>query len=439
MSLTSLVIPIFFENLVRTSLMAVDQLMLYAYSEKAAAAMSTVNQLSFFIQLLYSMVAIGTGISISQNVGAGKKAEAGLISSAGFVLVTLFSLFLSISVVFAAPFVLSRFSLEAIVFKHALTYLTIFGAGSIFMAMNIVQAAILRSHGFARDPMYVNIFVLALNIFGNSIALFGLFGLPVFGVAGVAVSTVFSQLVAFFLLAYRIRSKGSDIEFSLKNIFRIPPWAYRSILAVGVPTAGENLSYNIAQIMIVSFIARMGTSSLAAYGLVITLSRYVFISGVSIGQATQIKVGFLVGARRSEEAQRCVYRYFLLGIVISVLAVLLLYFFRSSLIGLFTDDPRITAIAASALLVSLLLEPGRSFNTIITPALKGSGDIRFPVYVGLVFMWLFGVLFAYVFGIVLGLGLVGVWLALSMDEWTRGLIHLFRWKSGAWKAKSLVS
>jgi Na+-driven multidrug efflux pump len=95
-------------------------------------------------------------------------------------------------------------------------------------------------------------------------------------------------------------------------------------------------------------------------------------------------------------------------------------------------------MAAGIFLVSLVLEPGRNFNVIIIPALKGAGDVRFPVYMGMIFMWGVGVLLAYVFGVALGWGLMGVWVALACDEWVRGTIMLFRWKNGKWRTKALV-
>lgn len=438
MTLRSLVIPILLENLVRSSLIAVDQLMLYAYSEKAAAALSTVNQFSFFIQLMYQMVAIGVGILISQNLGAKKPGEAARTALAGFILVSGIAILVSVGVVVAFPSILRAYNLEEIVYHYGTTYLVIFGGGSLFLAMNIVQASILRSYGFARVPMLVNTVVLGLNIAGNSIALFGPFGLPIFGVAGVAVSTVFSQLVAFILLQAQIRKRSATITIDWLSARRIPRKTLKDIFAVGIPTAGELLSFNISQIVIISFIARLGTEALAAHGLFITIARYVFIFGISIGAATQIKVGHMVGAGQYESAHRRVYGYFLLGVAVSTVGALLLVSFRFPLIALFTKDPEITRIAGTILLLPLLQEPARNFNTIIIPALKGAGDVRFPVAVGLVTMWSVSVFLAWLFGIHFALGLVGVWLGPVIDEWFRGTIMFLRWKSGRWKTKTLV-
>jgi Na+-driven multidrug efflux pump len=106
--------------------------------------------------------------------------------------------------------------------------------------------------------------------------------------------------------------------------------------------------------------------------------------------------------------------------------------------AVFTKDPSVLNLVSSIFLMSLFLEPGRNFNIIIIPALKGAGDIKFPVYMGMLLMWGIGVLFAYVLGIVFSWGIIGVWIALASDEWVRGSIMFFRWRGGKWKTKALV-
>ncbi len=433
----ALVLPIFVENVLRTSLLVVDQLMLNRYSEKAAAAMSSINQFSFFIQLLYLMVAAGVSILVSQGLGAGRREEAGRTAMAGIAIMTAFAIAISLVVAALARPILSLYALDEDVRAMASRFLFIYGAGSFFMAMNILQANILRAYGHPADSMAVNVAALALTVFGNALSLYGLFGLPVTGIAGVAFSNVIGQFAAFWLLAFRIRSRKS-IRLPWRELRGLPRSVYSAILKVGVPTAGENLSYNAAQIVIVSFIARMGTQALAAYGIALSLSRYVFISGVSIGSASQILVGYLVGAGEQDEAYRRVWRYFLLGFGLSVAVVAVLNLVKAPLLGIFTEDAAILRFASAALLVGLVLEPARNFNTIILPSLKGSGDTAVPALVGICFQWAVGVSLSWLFGLRLGLGLAGVWMALATDEWSRGIVMALRWKSGAWRRKALV-
>ncbi len=436
--LIRLALPMLIENLIRTSLTAVDQFMLYGYSEKAAAAMSTVSQWAFFIQLVYMMVSIGTSICVSQRLGAAKPREAGQIALASLGLILLFSAALSAAVLLLTRPVLALYRLEPYVEEYAVRYLLIYGGCSVFTAINIVQSTILRSYGYAKDPMVTNALALALNIIGNAISLYGPFGLPVLGVTGVAISTVFSQFVALWFLFVRLK-RHREIDIRFREILRLPASVFRGILAIGVPTAGENLSYNVSQIIIVGFVAKLGTQALAAYGLVITLARYVFIFAVSLGGAAQIKVGYFVGAGKHQEAARRVWGYFAVGFAFSLLAVLALNLIKRPLIGVFTQEASIVAIALAVLAVEIFLEPGRSLNTILIPALKGAGDVRFPVVVGIVFMWGIGVVGAWFFGIHLGWGLPGIWFAMGCDEWIRGLVVAWRWKSGAWKKKSLIA
>jgi Na+-driven multidrug efflux pump len=119
--------------------------------------------------------------------------------------------------------------------------------------------------------------------------------------------------------------------------------------------------------------------------------------------------------------------------------VVLLNVFKAPILHIFTQNPAILGMASAALFVSLILEPVRAINCIVIPGLKGAGDVRFPVFMGMIFMWGVGVCGAFVLGLGLGLGLVGVWIAMTCDESVRGLIMLLRWRGGAWKRKSLVT
>jgi len=298
--------------------------------------------------------------------------------------------------------------------------------------------------------MLVNVLAMAINVCGNYLSIFhdfavrevgerlrGPFGISVSVVQGVALSTIASQVAAVAIL-YAMMRRHKDIELENGGLFKAPPSVYRRILAVGVPTAGENLSYNLGQIMIMRMISALGKDAMTAYVFAITVLRFVFITSISIGSAVQIKVGYYVGAMMADVAQRKVYRYFLCGMAISTAAVLAVKLLQVPIIGYLSQNPEIQTMAFGVLLVALIHEPGRNFNVIIIPALKGAGDVRYPVYVGMIFMWGVGVTLAYVLGIALGWGLVGICVAMAADEWSRGIVIFFRWRGGRWKGKELV-
>ena len=435
--LVQLAWPLLVENLLRTSLMSADTMMLGHYSEKAVAAMSLVNQFGFFIQLLYMLVSTGASILIAQNLGAGRRREAGLIGVASLVLILALSVVVSAAFGLGAGPLVSLYSLEPEVAYSARRFLGIFGGLSFFMALNIGQASILRAWGYPRVPMMVNVVALIMTVGGNAFCLFGLFGFPVLGVAGVAASTVLSQAVACVLSFVLIRRRP-ELELPLREARAIPARVYRAMLAIGVPSAGENLSYNLSQIAILAMLSGLGTVPLATYGILLAVLRYVFMPGASIGLGAQIKVGYLVGAGRHDEARVTVYRAFGVAFAISVFGVLLVQALHRPILGLFTQDREVVALAEAVLLVALVHEPGRNFNTVIIPALKGSGDVHFPVLVGMASMWGIGVVGAWVLGVRFGYGLPGVWVAMAADEWVRGVLMLLRWRSGVWRFKALL-
>ncbi|TMQ09954.1 MAG: MATE family efflux transporter, partial [Deltaproteobacteria bacterium] len=249
--------------------------------------------------------------------------------------------------------------------------------------------------------------------------------------------TVFSQAVGCVLCFVAIHRRG-EIELSLRRATQVPRRLYSAMLAVGIPTAGENISYNLSQIAITAMLSSLGAGPLATYGILLAVLRYVFMPGVSIGSAAQLKVGYLVGARRHAEAASRVHRYFGLATAISLTLVLLVQAMHRPILALFSADPAVIALASSVLLVAIVHEPGRNLNTVYIPALKGAGDVRFPVYIGVVSMWGVSVAGAWLLGIRLGWGLTGIWIAMAADEWLRGLIMAQRWRSGAWRTRTLI-
>lgn len=430
--------PMFVENILRASLMSVDTAMLSRYSERAVAAMSLVNQFAFFIQLLYMTVSTGASILITQQLGAGRRREAGLIAVGSLTLVVAFSLVVSSAFTLATGPLIGLYGLDPDLARYARQFLVLYGGLSFFMALNIAQASILRAWGHTRDPMLVNVLSLVLTVLGNALCLFGPFGFPVLGVTGVAASTVFSQVVACALCFVAMRRRR-DLALPLGEAARIPGRLYSAILAIGLPTAGENLAYNVSQIAIMAMLSALGAVPLATYGIVMAVLRYVFMAGVSIGAAAQIKVGYLVGSGRHAEAKQRVYRYFALASAFTVPLVLLVELFHRPMLGLFSTDPGIVALASTVLLVALVHEPGRNFNAVFIPALKGAGDVRFPVAMGVVSMWGIGVAGAWLLGIRLHWGLAGIWIAMASDEWVRGLVMLRRWRSGTWQASGRLA
>ncbi|NLS14051.1 MATE family efflux transporter [Vibrio sp. SM6] len=430
MTITALAWPILIEILLRTALGTSDVFMLSSFSDKAVSAVGVITQITFFLIIISSFISSGTGILIAQYNGAERHKESIDVGVASIALSIVVGLCLSIIAVLGALYLLPYYGLESQVEGYAREYLVIAGAMTFNVTIGIVLTTILRSYGHSRSPMLVNLISGVINILGNYIALYQPFGIPVFGVTGVAVATVVSQLIGTLLLIIIV--KRSSIELPLRNMKTVPKSVYSKILKIGGMNAGEMLSYNLAQIYIVYFIVQMGTSALAAFTYAQNIGRFSFAFALAIGQAAQIQTGYYIGRGWVDSILKRVQIYYAVGFVASTLITTLIYLCREPILDAFTQQPEILSLTASLLLGAILLEAGRVFNLVFISALKGAGDVKFPVQIGILSMWGLGVAFSYLWGIHWGYGVFGVWMAFALDEWVRGIIMACRWRSKAW-------
>ncbi|EGR0232160.1 TPA: MATE family efflux transporter [Vibrio vulnificus] len=435
MSIVTLAWPILVEILLRTALGTSDVFMLSGYSDKAVSAVGVITQLTFFLIIVSTFVSSGTGILIAQYNGAGRDQDATHVGVASIALSSVIGVILSVLAVLGATHLLPYYGLEAQVEQYAQEYLLISGAMTFNVTIGIVFTTILRSHGYSRSPMTVNLISGVLNIIGNYIALYQPFGLPVYGVQGVAIATVASQVIGTTILGVLLWR--SSIDLPMRSLAQVPSAVYKKILKIGGMNAGEVLSYNMAQITIVYFVVQMGTSSLAAFTYAQNIARFSFAFALAIGQATQIQTGYYIGKGWIENITKRVQIYFLVGFASSVTVASTIYFMRDAILTLFTQQPEILMLAGSLVMGSIVLEAGRVFNLIFISALKGAGDIKFPVQMGILSMWGLGVVFSYLLGIHWGYGVFGAWMAIALDEWFRGLIMARRWRSQVWTGYKL--
>ncbi|MEZ9390959.1 MATE family efflux transporter [Vibrio splendidus] len=430
MGIVALTWPIFIEVLLRTALNTSDVFMLSGYSDKAVSAVGVISQISFFLIIVSTMVSSGTGILIAQYNGASRTQESAHVGVASIILAIITGVLLSIIAVLGAEYFIPLYQLEAQVEQYAQEYLFISGALTFNVTIGVVLTTILRSHGYSKSPMVINMIAGVINIFGNYCALYQPFGLPVYGVQGVATATVISQVIGLLILIGVVRNKGIDLP--LKQFKSVPKAIYQKIIKIGSMNAGEVLSYNMAQITITFFIVQMGTSSLAAFTYAQNIARLSFAFALAIGQGSQIQTGYYIGKGWIDEITSRVQRYFVVGFIASTSITCMVYIFRFEILDLFTQDPEIIALAALLIAGSILLEAGRVFNLIFISCLKATGDIKFPVKMGILSMWGIGVAMSYLLGVHWGYGVFGAWMAIAMDEWFRGIIMAYRWRAKKW-------
>ncbi|WP_335870040.1 MATE family efflux transporter [Bacillus sp. 2205SS5-2] len=437
LTLFSLTWPIFIEIFLHMLMGNADTLMLSQFSDESVAAVGVANQILSIIIVMFGFVATGTSILIAQNLGAKNDGTAGEISVVALGANLVFGLALSgVLLLFSQP-LLMLMDLPGELLPEAAIYLKIVGGFAFIQALIMTVGAIIRSYGFTRDAMYITLGMNALNAFGNYVFIFGAFGAPILGVKGVAISTITSRLIGL-IVALFLMYKRTNSTFTILSLFKLPKSHLSNLLRIGVPSAGEHLSYNGSQIVITYFITMLGTQALTTKVYTQNIMMFIFLFSFAISQGTQILIGHQVGAQKFEQAyQRCI-KSLRIGITISFFMSVIFSIFSKNLLAIFTDNPEIIASGSVLIFLTIILEPGRSFNLVIINALRAAGDVKYPVFIGILSMWGVSVTLSYILGIYFGLGLVGVWMSFIVDEWLRGLIMLRRWKSKVWIRKNFV-
>ncbi|XJZ27822.1 MATE family efflux transporter [Bacillota bacterium Lsc_1132] len=431
-SLFSITWPLLIELALHMGMGIIATLMLSHYSDDAAAGVGVANQLLTIFILVFNVTSIGATVLISQNLGANRLQRARQLSHSVFGLNFWFGISVAIIVlVFGEP-LLNLFNTQGKVHEYGLIFIRISGGSLFFESLSLALGAVLRSHGFTKESMVVTVVMDLISVGGNILATTGIFGLPITGVTGVSWAMVAARAFAVGALLYLVYSRLS-LKMEIKDIFKINKTDTRDLLSIGIPSAGENLSYQFSQLVITGFVVTIGTDALAARVYILNISMICFLFTLAIAQGTQLLVARYIGGRQFERALKRGIKTLKIAMLASLLASLLIALTGSPILKIFTENANIIAIGLPVLWSIVFIEPGRAMNIVLMSSLKSAGDVRFPVIIGVISMWGVAVVLSYLLGIHFGLGLLGIWLAQGADEWLRGIFALKRWLGSPWE------
>ncbi len=432
-----LALPMFLEQLLNICINNVDTLMLGRFSTNSAGAVGNANQVMFFMILTFNIIATATSVVVAQYLGAKQHDKMNMIYTLAFIVNLVVGIILSGLLVIVKMPVLRLINVSPEMIEDAAIYIDIVGGGLFLQACYNVMLQILRCNGYAKIGMYISIFVNLVNIGGNYLFLYGPLAYLNLGVAGVAIPTVVSRAIALI---------ASLIFFARKRIGRISPKYIRpfpkrmllDMVKIGLPSAGENMSYNLYQIVLLSFINTMGNDAVNANVFCKSLMSFAMVFSNNAALATQIITGHLVGAGKEDAAYKRVFQTLKLTLPITIVLAVINWLISPLTLRLFTDNQSIIDLGFYIMMVDIIIEIGRCLNMTFVSSLKAAGDYVFPLIVGLISMWGFGATVGYAAGIALGFGVAGVFFGTATDEFLRGLVNMYRWWKKKWLGKAIV-
>lgn len=438
LSFTKLAWPMMLENIMKYLITTVNTLIVSSYSDDAVAAVGVAGQIINLINVSYSAIGVGIMVAVSQNIGAGNKKKVQNIASISIGMTMLISLgFMAIVFLLYQP-ILRVMQLESGLMKDGSAYLVIVSAFTVFEGLISTVSALAKCYGYTKIPMIVMTIMNALNAVGSYIVIKYPYGMVFSGVTGVAVARGISVILSFLVLLCVVRKVPMGLTLKAYKKENEPLKNMKMILKIGVPSGISSISYQFSQTVATAILAEVGVAAVATMVYVNNIVQYIKAFSLAISHAYQIMIGRLIGMKNKEEALRFGKMSIGLCAVTNAVFTILIVIFRYPLLRLFTDAPEILQMAGSVMVIDIIVEIFRAMNHGGGGCLTAAGDTKYFMAIGIFSCWFFSILFSWLFGVVLHMGIYGCWLAFCLDEGFRATSYFRRWLSKKWEKYAVV-
>lgn len=429
--LKKLIVPLVFEQALAITVGMADTMMISSVGEAAVSGVSLVDMINMLIFSILAALATGGAVVSSQYLGARKKDEARKSAKQLLYTVLVAGVLITVIVVLLRKPLLQLFfgSIEADVMENALIYLTITAISFPFLAVYNACAALFRSMGNSQITLKVSILINLINIVGNAICIFGLH----MGAAGVAIPSLISRAVGGFVLYVLLKNPNLDICF-IKDAFHLDFTMIRRILHIGIPSGIENGLFQLGRVLVVSIISGFGTVQIAANGVANNLDSVGVLVGGAINLAMITVIGQCVGAGDEEQIRYYTKKLLIIAYIPTIIVNILLFLSLDGILSLYGLSAETTELAKTLIFIhngcACLMWP-LSFT--FPNMLRACNDVRYTMIVSILSMFIFRIGFSYIIGVNMGMGAIGVWIAMILDWVCRIICFVARYVSGKWK------
>lgn len=429
--LKTLIIPLIFEQALAVTVGMADTMMIASVGEAAISGVSLVDMINMLIFSILSALATGGAVVTSQNLGAKKIDEACRSAKQLLLSVTIASIAITLMVIVGRIPLLKLFfgRIEADVMRNALIYLMISAVSFPFLAIYNACSALFRSMGNAQITLNVSILVNLINVIGNAVCIF-LFHM---GVAGVAIPTLLSRAIGGIILYVLLKNPEHMVHFK-KEPLHLEWNTIKKILYIGIPSGIENGIFQLGRVLVVSIISGFGTVQIAANGVANNLDTMGCIVGQAISLAMITVIGQCVGANDEKQIRYYTKRLLVIAYICTAITNSLILLFLNPILSFYGLSAETTRLAYILVMIhdgcAILLWP---VSFILPNMLRACNDVKFTMIISIFSMFAFRIGLSYVIGIQMGMGAIGVWIAMLVDWIFRTVLFIGRYASGRWK------
>ena len=436
-ALKRLIVPMIIEQFLAILVGMSDSIMVATVGEHAVSGVSLVDNIFILLIYLFAALATGGAVVMGQYLGQNKHEKANRAVNQLILFTALFAICIMIGLYLARNLILHRVfgAIEANVMEASKTYLLIVSASIPFIALYNAGAAVFRTMGNSKVPMYLSMMMNAINVGGNAILIFG-FGM---GGAGAATSTLVSRVISAVAIILLLCSPEHLLHLERPFSFKLDFGMLIKIAYIGIPNGLENGMFQLGKIMVLSMITGFGTAAIAANAVSNIIATFQVLPGMSVGMAVITVCSRCVGAGDYEAA-----RYYTRKIL-KLVHILIIVFSVTTLVALpgimhlynLSDD----AMTFTKQIIwyhgicCMLIWP-EAFT--LPNTLRAASDVKFCMILSIISMWVFRIAFSYIIAVRMGMGVLGVWIAMTIDWAVRAVLFIIRYRGKRWQHKSIA-
>ncbi|NLP34210.1 MAG: MATE family efflux transporter [Clostridiales bacterium] len=435
--LIKLIIPLIIEQMLAVTVGMADSMMVARVGEAAVSGVSLVDSINVLLIGLFSALATGGAVVTSQFLG--RKDSKNACNSAEQLLASSFALSLvvmGITLIFRGQILSLLFGhVETDVMTNALIYMFWSALSFPFLAIYNACAALFRSMGNSKVSMIVSLMMNLINVVGNAILIFG-YGI---GVAGAAIATLASRVFAAIIMYILLRNKENVVHLNPLLAFRVNFPMIKRILQIGVPNGLENSVFQVGKILVQGIIAGLGTSAITANAIAGNIGGLGVLPGNAMSLALITVIGQCVGAADYDGVKYYTRKLMKVTYLIMIGLNIALIFLIPLIVKLYNLTDQTAEIAQQLMtyhaFLAMVIWP-TSFS--LPNVLRAANDVKFTMWVSMISMWVWRIGFSVILVHVFHIGVLGVWIAMTIDWLFRSICFVVRFKQEKYRTMTTI-
>ncbi len=411
---------------------AVDTMMVGSISPQAISAVGITHQPKFILLALIFSLNVGITAVIARRKGENNQDGANRCMKQALIVATILAILLFVlGNVIAEPLLLFA-GAESEYLGDAVLYFRIIMVGIFFNSIGLAINAAQRGVGNTRISMTTNLTANIVNVIFNYLLINGIWIFPKWGVAGAAVATAIGNFVAFLMALGSILPKKRYLSLFSKAKWRFDRATMGSITKVSLSACAEQGAMRLGFLLYSMLVAGLGTIPFATHQVCMSILSISFGFGDGLAVASATLVGQSLGAKRADMARLYASVCQRIALIISTVLFILFIVFRKEIVGMFTTDAAIIEQGAVLMIIIAFTTHAQTSQVIITGALRGAGDAMYVAMTSLISIAIVRPGLTWLFCYPVGLGLIGAWIGVLVDQFLRLVINFSHFRKGRW-------